>query len=137
MEPGEQSNGKGKRKSDTEDISELTRKTIDKIKKVNPRDRLQHGTKCTFHDMTSIGYGWLLPGWVAEERHTQRGRIYRYYYDPNGNFYETQRQVVAVLEKCGVVVIDKECLFAKSEQECFEIQVALNVFFVGFIIYKS
>nr|KYP42229.1 hypothetical protein KK1_036369 [Cajanus cajan] len=63
-------------------------------------------TLCTLHDNTSPGYGWLLPAWVAEERHMESGRVYRYYYDPQGNQYKSQSEVFAAWENAGMIVID-------------------------------
>ena len=38
------------------------------------------GSIRTIHDNTSRGYGWLLPGWLAEERIMDHGRVYRVSY---------------------------------------------------------
>ncbi|KAK7271730.1 hypothetical protein RJT34_27868 [Clitoria ternatea] len=105
MEQGN-GNGEGKRKSETL-ASEITKETITKIK----RNRYLRGsgnepTLCTIHDKTSPGYEWLLPGWVAEERHMTSGRVYRYYYDPEGHLYKTRSEVLAAWEKTGMVVVD-------------------------------
>ncbi|CAJ1842166.1 unnamed protein product [Sphenostylis stenocarpa] len=83
----------------SEQIAAMTNATIQKIESSSPRNRLRAGTTVTYHDTTSIGYGWLLPGWVAEERRVQSGRVYRYYYDPHGSFYESQQKVVEALEQ--------------------------------------
>ena len=72
---GEQSNGQGKRKNESGSLSEMSQNTIDKIKR--SRTHAKSDPFCTYHDMNSPGYGWLLPGWVAEERYMQSGRIYR------------------------------------------------------------
>ncbi|KAK7374841.1 hypothetical protein VNO80_08284 [Phaseolus coccineus] len=89
-----------------EQIEAMTNATISKIQSSNSQ-RLHTGTAVTYRDCTSTGYGWLLPGWVAEERRVQSGRIYRYYYDPNGSFYESQQKVLEFLERFwGIVVLD-------------------------------
>ncbi|XP_047158867.1 uncharacterized protein LOC124829407 [Vigna umbellata] len=95
------------RKLSLEQIAAMTNATINKIQFSNSRERLHNGTTVTYHDCTSVGYGWLLPGWVAEERRVQSGRIYRYYYDPNGSFYESQQKVLEFLEQFwGIIVLD-------------------------------
>nr|KYP64982.1 hypothetical protein KK1_019596 [Cajanus cajan] len=80
--------------------------TVEKIKCLYSNRRLGHNTTVTFHDMTSVGYGWLLPGWVAEERRVESGRIYRYYYDPDGEYYPTQKKVLDAFKERGVIVVD-------------------------------
>ncbi|KAK7351776.1 hypothetical protein VNO77_11469 [Canavalia gladiata] len=121
---GEQSNRKGKRKR--EDFSDATNK-VDEQSNHTKRNRFSDATHntvskikrnryhrctgnervvCTIHDHSSPGYGWLLPGWVAEERHMVSGRIYRYYYDPEGYQYRSRNVVMAILENAGMVVID-------------------------------
>ena len=68
--------GKWKMQTQTVFTSELTNRTIEKI--LRSRGKYpQKAELITLHDMTSPGYGWLLPGWVAEERHMAKGRIYR------------------------------------------------------------
>lgn len=42
----------------------------------NRRRSMQPKTRCTIHDNSFPGYGWLLPGWLAEERQTKSGRVY-------------------------------------------------------------
>ncbi|KAJ9175720.1 hypothetical protein P3X46_014248 [Hevea brasiliensis] len=41
------------------------------------RRRLCPGSFSTFHDNTSQRYGWLVSGWLAEERIMNHGRVYR------------------------------------------------------------
>ncbi|EXC30498.1 hypothetical protein L484_010746 [Morus notabilis] len=65
------------------------------------------GTMCTVHDNKSPGYGWLLPGWGAEERHMLSGRVYRYYYDPSGRLYYTLAEVLRAWEEAGLILLDK------------------------------
>ena len=77
MEPSEQSSRRGKRKINDEGIHELSNKTLERIRKIYPQDRVHHGTVCNFYDMRTKGYEWLLPGWVAEERRTKGGSVYR------------------------------------------------------------
>ncbi|KAK6227973.1 hypothetical protein SCA6_000313 [Theobroma cacao] len=52
------------------------------------------GSTVIFRDQSDYGYGWLLPGWVAEERRMRTGRRYTYYYDPWGRQYTTKREVL-------------------------------------------
>jgi hypothetical protein len=54
--------------------SALSRTTLSRIRNNRPSGR---GTTYTIHDQRSRGYGWLLPGWLGEERHTSSGRTYR------------------------------------------------------------
>ena len=69
--------GEGKRKKN-QTLSEKTKETLSKIKRQCSRPRAgNEQTLCTIHDNTSPGYEWLLPGWVAEERHMLSGRVYR------------------------------------------------------------
>ncbi|KDP44957.1 hypothetical protein JCGZ_01457 [Jatropha curcas] len=63
------------------------------------------GSMRTIHDNTSPGYGWLLPGWLAEERIMPSGRIYRFYYDPSGCFYYTLNEALDKLKELGFIVI--------------------------------
>ncbi|KAL2950645.1 hypothetical protein AAZX31_19G001000 [Glycine max] len=107
-EGGDNSNGEGgKRKKNETLFSEITKDTVSKIKRHCYRSRGGNEPKlCTIHDNTSPGYQWLLPGWVAEERHMMSGRVYRYYYDRQGRQYRSQSEVVAAWEKIGVVLID-------------------------------
>lgn len=78
-EGGDNSNGEGgKRKKNETLFSEITKDTVSKIKRHCYRSRGGNEPKlCTIHDNTSPGYQWLLPGWVAEERHMMSGRVYR------------------------------------------------------------
>ncbi|KAL2329557.1 hypothetical protein Fmac_017138 [Flemingia macrophylla] len=90
-----------------EEISELTKKTLEKINEIYPHSRIHSGTTFTYHDKNSPGYGWLLPGWVAEERRGKTGKIHRYYYDPRGRFYKTQKMVLDTFaEENGIIVLD-------------------------------
>ncbi|WVZ06372.1 hypothetical protein V8G54_019718 [Vigna mungo] len=107
MEGETRSSRGSSRKLSLEQIAAMTSATINKIHFSNARERLRNGTTVTYHDCTAAGYGWLLPGWVAEERRVQSGRIYRYYYDPNGSFYESQQKVLEFLEQFwGIIVLD-------------------------------
>ncbi|KAK4579157.1 hypothetical protein RGQ29_029011 [Quercus rubra] len=87
-------------------LSPLTWSTIYKVLQ-NRRRGVRDGTRCTFHDNSCNGFGWLLPGWVAEERVKQTGRVYRYYYDPSGRLYHSQHEVTNAWEALGIVVVDK------------------------------
>ncbi|KAG2403807.1 uncharacterized protein HKW66_Vig0107270 [Vigna angularis] len=49
------------RKLSLEQIAAMTNATINKIHFSNSRERLRNGTTVTYHDCTSVGYGWLLP----------------------------------------------------------------------------
>ncbi|PON32683.1 Methyl-CpG DNA binding [Trema orientale] len=75
------------------------------VRRRRPR---QAGTRCTIHDNTSQGYGWLLPGWITEERHMLSGRVYRYYYDPSpsGRLYYAQNEVIRAWEEKGLILLD-------------------------------
>ncbi|WVZ14363.1 hypothetical protein V8G54_011929 [Vigna mungo] len=98
--------GEGKRKNN-QTFSEKTKETLSKIKRQCSRPRAGNEQMlCTIHDNTSPGYQWLLPGWVAEERHMLSGRVYRYYYDREGRQYRSQSEVVALWEKFGMILID-------------------------------
>ncbi|KAE9604916.1 hypothetical protein Lal_00036848 [Lupinus albus] len=113
MESGEGSQGRGKRrKVSSEEITAMTWNTIDNIMKVNERIYLHKDTQCFFYDMNSKGYEWLMPGWVAEERHSQsetnkKKRVYRYYYNPMGRYYKSRKLVLEEWEKYGLILIDK------------------------------
>lgn len=61
----------------TDRMSPLSIQTLSKIRKNASRRRLQSAARCTVHDNNSPGYEWLLPGWVAEERYMEHGRVYR------------------------------------------------------------
>ncbi|CAA7031467.1 unnamed protein product [Microthlaspi erraticum] len=67
------------------------------------------GTYCTVYDNTAAPYTWLRPGWLVEERcMIHSGRLYRYYYDPAGQMYNTRQevdQIIADLEATNRVVI--------------------------------
>ncbi|XP_021749524.1 uncharacterized protein LOC110715268 [Chenopodium quinoa] len=65
-----------------------------------------NGTVSFIHDMSSPSYRWLLPGWLAEERILANGRVYKYYYDPKGNQYNTKYEVLYHWSKQGMVVLD-------------------------------
>ncbi|XP_020219779.1 heat shock cognate 70 kDa protein-like [Cajanus cajan] len=71
------SNGRYRRKMNAEEIAEMTKVTVKKIEYLHANRRLGPNTVVSYHDMSSPGYGWLLPGWVAEERCVESGRIYR------------------------------------------------------------
>ncbi|CAL0318855.1 unnamed protein product [Lupinus luteus] len=113
MEHGEGSHGRGKwRKISNEEITAMTWNTMNNIMRVNDRLHLHKDTQCFFHDMNSKGYEWLMPGWVAEERHSmtqtrKKIRVYRYYYNPMGRYYKSKKLVVQEWEKCGLILIDK------------------------------
>lgn len=52
-----------------DNFSELTKTTISKIKRRYRTNRSDNeDVKSKFYDTTSPSYGWLLPGWVGEER---------------------------------------------------------------------
>ncbi|XWS65995.1 hypothetical protein CRYUN_Cryun05aG0162100 [Craigia yunnanensis] len=69
-------------------------------------DRKKPGGIVRHFDNTEHGYGWLLPGWIAEERHVPSGRLYRYYYDPAGRQYRTQREVLYAWAQSGMICLD-------------------------------
>ncbi|GMY08536.1 Methyl-CpG-binding domain protein [Fagus crenata] len=108
MERGDQpSSAEANRNNESHSsMSPLTRSTISKIMR-NPRRAMNPRSRCTFHDNSSRGFGWLLPGWVAEERVMDSGRLYRYYYDPSGHLYRSRHEVINAWEDLGIVVLDK------------------------------
>lgn len=68
----------GKNSRQSENMrSEMTLCTASIIATQRRRGPKRTATKFTVHDNTSPGYGWLLPGWLAEERQMDSGRIYR------------------------------------------------------------
>ncbi|OWM70055.1 hypothetical protein CDL15_Pgr025904 [Punica granatum] len=99
--------GKAKHRSANFDVSLLNIETLSKIWKKVPRRRFRSSVQYIIHDNTSPGYGWLLPGWLVEERHMESGRVYRYYYGPSGRSYRSRREVLRTWEQSGVIVIDK------------------------------
>ncbi|KAK7381449.1 hypothetical protein VNO78_34148 [Psophocarpus tetragonolobus] len=101
-----ESKGGEKSRKGEEKRSEMTEETLSKIKWHCCGHRNNEPMLRTIHDNASPGYQWLLPGWVAEERHMTSGRVYRYYYDREGRQYRSQAEVLAAWEKIGVVVID-------------------------------
>ncbi|EEF31538.1 uncharacterized protein LOC8267778 [Ricinus communis] len=84
-----------------------TMKTLANIERRRQRKPPNPGSIRTLHDNTSHGYGWLLPGWLGEERVMDHGRIYRYYYDPSGRLYRSQDEVLIAWEQTGLIVLDK------------------------------
>ncbi|KAI9128158.1 hypothetical protein K1719_001151 [Acacia pycnantha] len=103
---GSKNNEKGgqKRKIEWQVTFPISMATAEKVSR-RPRKRLQPGTRITLHDSSSPGYGWLLAGWLCEERVMESGRVYRYFYDPDGRLYNTELEVRAVWEKNNVIVI--------------------------------
>ncbi|XP_021296079.1 uncharacterized protein LOC110425471 [Herrania umbratica] len=67
--------------------------------------RRKPGSTVTYRDQSDYGYGWLLPGWVAEERRMRTGRLYRYYYDPSGRQYSTKREIQHIWAVCGLMLV--------------------------------
>ncbi|TYH51553.1 hypothetical protein ES332_D10G284100v1 [Gossypium tomentosum] len=63
------------------------------------------GGTVRYFDNNEPRYGWLLNGWLAEERRVPSGRLYRYYYDPVGRQYRTKTKVLFAWEKMGVIFI--------------------------------
>ncbi len=56
----------------------LAMATLELVRANVPRRGIRPGTHRIFYDQTNQGYGWLLPGWVAEERVMPvSGRTYR------------------------------------------------------------
>ncbi|EOY18147.1 Uncharacterized protein TCM_042764 [Theobroma cacao] len=70
------------------------------------RHRRKPGSTVTYRDQSDHGYGWLLPGWVAEERRMLTGRLYTYYYDRWGRQYNTKREVLYRLAVCGLILVE-------------------------------
>ncbi|CAJ1842126.1 unnamed protein product [Sphenostylis stenocarpa] len=62
---------------DLSNAPDITKITLNKIKNRYSHRRLRRGTTVTYRDMTCAGYGWLLPGWIAEERRGRSGKVYR------------------------------------------------------------
>lgn len=66
--------------------SPATMTTLARIQQ-NRRRAPQPGSTRSYFDNTSPSYGWLLPGWVAEERVMESGRLYKVIplYDPHAH----------------------------------------------------
>ncbi|GLT93081.1 hypothetical protein SLE2022_108870 [Rubroshorea leprosula] len=88
-----------------DNFSELSLKTIENIQR-RCRKGLEPGTVRYMRDNRCPGYGWLLPGWLAEERVVASGRVYKHYYDPSGRLYRTQFEVLYAWEKAGLILLD-------------------------------
>ncbi|KAB5538808.1 hypothetical protein DKX38_016341 [Salix brachista] len=56
--------------------SHATMTTLDRIQQNRSRAP-QPGSMRSYFDSTSPSYGWLLPGWIAEERVMENGRLYK------------------------------------------------------------
>ncbi|KAM7263414.1 hypothetical protein ACFE04_001097 [Oxalis oulophora] len=72
--------------------SPATQETFQIIKEKYERKKYNPNiSRIVIRDNTELRYNWLLPGWVCEERTVDKGRprVYRYYYDPAGNQYDT------------------------------------------------
>lgn len=62
-------------------MSSLSAQTLSRIQGSLCRRRFRDPrTRYIIHDNNSPGYEWLLPGWLAEERHMSHGRVYRVTY---------------------------------------------------------
>ncbi|CAK9135615.1 unnamed protein product [Ilex paraguariensis] len=106
MDKGSPSHGRPKLEIQSQNLSPLTSKTLEYMQMQPRRKPHNPGTKSCFFDTSCPGYGWLLPGWVAEERTVQSGRLYRYYYDPDGHQYNKLHEVLAAWERKGIVLVD-------------------------------
>ncbi|KAJ4719882.1 Methyl-CpG-binding domain protein [Melia azedarach] len=87
-------------------ISPATRATLARLKDRRRGRFLSPGVRTAIYDNSSYSYRWLLPGWVAEERHVASGRIYRYYYDPDGRLYRSRHEVFHAWDESGLVFLD-------------------------------
>ncbi|KAK7250744.1 hypothetical protein RIF29_33382 [Crotalaria pallida] len=103
MEKKEIQNGESSRKrkvseihSETITLSEESKLTLEKIKK----NKSKGESECTFHDNKTPRYSWLHKGWVVEERRMKTRRVYKCYYDPDGNLYRSKDEVKAM---CGLL----------------------------------
>ncbi|KAL6986973.1 hypothetical protein U1Q18_012733 [Sarracenia purpurea var. burkii] len=76
MEKGDESRHKVQFAVVADNISPLSLSTLQKMQQKR-RKMLRAGTICAIFDNSSPGYGWLLPGWIAEERTVESGRVYR------------------------------------------------------------
>ncbi|ESQ41336.1 hypothetical protein EUTSA_v10015565mg [Eutrema salsugineum] len=105
MEKGEGSNSERRRQArrsgamsyegSVMDLSREGRKThlLLNQTRVRPLNSIP-GTYSTVFDNTSPPYNWLRLGWLAEERRMlATGRLYRYFYDPMGQMYNTRQEV--------------------------------------------
>ncbi|GLT73660.1 hypothetical protein SLA2020_455020 [Shorea laevis] len=86
-------------------LSNLSRATFRNMK-LRRRRGPQPGCRRYILDNNSPGYGWLLLGWIAEERVVGSGRLYKYYYDPSGSIYRTHYEVLHAWEQSGLVLLD-------------------------------
>ena len=80
MERGESSSSKARKvAAGHKRQSPLTIATLQIMKERADKrtDRKKPGGTVLHFDNTDHGYGWLLPGWIAEERHVPSGRLYR------------------------------------------------------------
>ncbi|KAL1188531.1 hypothetical protein V5N11_005957 [Cardamine amara subsp. amara] len=51
------------------------------------------GNSCAVFDNAWPDYNWLQTGWIVEERVKPHNRLYRYYYNPLGQMYNTRYAV--------------------------------------------
>ncbi|CAN8236523.1 unnamed protein product [Cochlearia groenlandica] len=67
-------------------------------------------TVSSVFDNTSLPYRWLRSGWIAEERRMLTNRLYRYFYDPKGQMYNTRQEVDHICEELdksrALVIVD-------------------------------
>ncbi|XP_010492163.1 PREDICTED: uncharacterized protein LOC104769607 [Camelina sativa] len=80
-------------------IANLSREGRETLMVVNRKKRLNTipGTHCSVFDHSCPRYRWLHPGWIVEERIMPHQRLYRYYYDPLGQLYNSRGQVTQML----------------------------------------
>ncbi|CAH8327809.1 unnamed protein product [Eruca vesicaria subsp. sativa] len=84
-------------------LSSEGRKTylIVERKRKNPLNTI-YGSYSAVFDNTYPQYKWLYNGWLVEERRIMlSGRLYRYYYDPEGKEYKFRYEVEQVFAKIG------------------------------------
>ncbi|EOA23022.1 hypothetical protein CARUB_v10003785mg [Capsella rubella] len=91
-------------------VANLSREGRETLMVVNRKKRLNTipGNTCSVFDHTCPRYKWLHPGWICEERVKPSHRLYRYFYDPLGQMYNTKGEVAqmyADTEKTRALVI--------------------------------
>ncbi|OMO96848.1 hypothetical protein COLO4_15045 [Corchorus olitorius] len=86
----------------------LSLRTLDIVmdRKAGRTERRTPGATVKFFDRGFSPYSWLLPAWIVEERRMPTGRLYRYYYDPEGNMYRTKYEVLYAWKQCGIISIN-------------------------------
>ncbi|XP_021769457.1 uncharacterized protein LOC110733677 [Chenopodium quinoa] len=92
------------------DQYELTVETRATLNKLGDRVKMRisypdfDGGESFIHDMSSPQYHWLPPGCLVEERFHATGKVYKYYYDPEGWQYYAKCGFLKCLENQGIFV---------------------------------